>query len=133
MPSQLTRLLPRALRALERFARTAWLRLWVRLLGREGGVLPPDEHVSRVLFIRYDRLGDMILCTGILRAIAGAHPNITIDVVTAPQNTAALAELPFVGEVLVHQRGRWSTLPSLLVRLWGGRYDVVIDGLVGRP
>jgi ADP-heptose:LPS heptosyltransferase len=134
MQSRLTRLVPASLRSLERLVHNAWLRLCVRVLARDGGPLPDWSVGSyRVLFVRYDRLGDMILSTGLLRAIANAHSNFTIDVLTAPSNRQALEGLPFLNDVIVHRRGQWSNLPLLLWRLSRRHYDVVIDGLVGRP
>jgi hypothetical protein len=87
-PNALTRFVPRKLRALEAAVHEAWLRVMVVLLSvDEGGVIAPDSwhlHPSRVLFIRYDRVGDMVLCTGLLRALSAAYPRMTIDVLTTP-------------------------------------------------
>jgi len=136
-PNALTRFVPRKVRALEAAVHEAWLRVMVVLLSvDEGGVIAPDSwhlHPSRVLFIRYDRVGDMVLCTGLLRALSAAYPRMTIDVLTTPTNAPVLEHLPFVGDVVVHERRRWRDYPALFARLASRRYDAVIDGLVVRP
>src|ERR1041385_4890652 len=130
----LTRYVPRPLRSLEASVHSAWLRGMVAAFARPGGPLPNwDAAPRRALFIRYDRVGDMVLCTGILRAIAAAHPRLSIDVLTTPSNAGVLAHLPFVDEVIAHERRRRREYPRLFRRLASRGYDVVIDGLVIRP
>lgn len=133
-PNVLTRLVPRPLRALEAAVHRAWLRSLVGAFAREGGPLPDwDASPRRVLFVRYDRVGDMVLCTGLLRAIAEAHPRLSIDVLTTPANAPVLEHLPFVGTVVAHERRRRRSYPRLFRQLAARQYDAVIDGLVIRP
>ncbi len=135
MPSSsLTRVVPRGFRALEASIHSAWLRSTVALFAQEGGPLWGwDAHPDRLLFIRYDRVGDMVLCTGVLRALARAYPGMLLDVLTTPGNADVLSHLPFVDEVITHERERWRDYPALFRRLAARRYDVVVDGLVLRP
>ncbi|HEX3866820.1 MAG TPA: glycosyltransferase family 9 protein [Gemmatimonadaceae bacterium] len=131
---RITKLVPKRLRELEALVHTGALRSAVALFARNGGALPDwDDRPRRALFIRYDRLGDMVLCTGVLRAIAAAHPALVIDVLTTPANAPALEALPFVRGVILHERRRRRELPSLIRRLRSAGYDAVIDGLIGRP
>jgi ADP-heptose:LPS heptosyltransferase len=132
--NSLTRFVPRKLRALESAVHAGWLRAMVALLAVDDGVPTSwNIHPTRVLFIRYDRVGDMVLCTGVLRALSAAYPRMTVDVLTTPTNAPVLEHLPFVGDVIVHERRRWRDYPALLARLAAQRYDAVIDGLVIRP
>ena len=134
MAHRLTRLLPTTIRRIEPALRTGALRLALRILGGEGGPLPDwNDRPYHLLFIRYDKLGDMIMCSGILREIVRAHPNIAVDVLTTPANAPALEHLPFVREVVLHERGKGPGLLQLGRRLERNRYDIVIDGLVWRP
>ncbi|HKW12232.1 MAG TPA: glycosyltransferase family 9 protein [Gemmatimonadaceae bacterium] len=129
-----TPLIPAPLRRIEPALRARWLRLALRLLGGEGGPIPAwDERPYNLLFIRYDKLGDMIMCSGVLREIVRAHPSITVDVLTTPANRPALDHLPFVRDIILHERGKGPGLLSLMRRLEPRRYDVAIDGLVWRP
>lgn len=134
MPHSLTPLIPRAVRRIEPALRARWLRFALATMAGDGGALPDwSAQPYNLLFIRYDKLGDMIMCSGILREIARAHPSMAIDVLTTPPNAAALENLPFVRDVIVHERGKKPGLLALARRLKRSCYDVVIDGLVWRP
>src|SRR5918992_3729719 len=58
----------------------------------------------RILVVRHDWIGDMILSTGALRRIKEAHPETDVDVVASPSNAVVLEGLPFVGRVFVHRQ-----------------------------
>ncbi|HEU4564736.1 MAG TPA: glycosyltransferase family 9 protein [Gemmatimonadaceae bacterium] len=117
----------------------AWKALWMRVLAAimpapARGALPEwDARPHRVLYLRYDRIGDMILATGLLRAIARAHPSVALDVLASPANAPILEGSPHVRRVLVFRKKRRSTWPALLRELRAARYDVVIDGMVLTP
>lgn len=95
------------------------------------GPLPDwSAHPYRVLFLRDDRVGDMIASLEIMRAIAQSSPSITLDVLASPANASLARELPWVGDVLVHDHTsllRSARLRSTLARRG---YDAVVDGRV---
>jgi ADP-heptose:LPS heptosyltransferase len=116
----------------------AWRRLWIRLLVRlmrRPREPKPDWNAApqRVLFLRHDRAGDMILSTGIMRAIARSHPTITLDVLASPVNAAILDAADDVGEVIVFDKKRLATYLPTAARLRRARYDAVIDCMVTSP
>jgi ADP-heptose:LPS heptosyltransferase len=134
MSHKLTPLIPASLRRIEPALRARWLRFALRTFAGDGGALPDwNAGPFNLLFIRYDKLGDMIMCSGVLREIVRAHPTIAVDVLTTPANAPALENLPFIRDVILHERGRGSGLLALARRLERGRYDAVIDGLIWRP
>jgi ADP-heptose:LPS heptosyltransferase len=124
-----------ALKHVERTARRSLLSATAALLGTPARAATPDWGAGeqRVLFLRHDRIGDMILSTGILDAIARAQPTITLDVLASPLNAPVLAANPGLGDVLTVDRKRPWTWPALLLRLRRARYDVVIDCMVTAP
>jgi ADP-heptose:LPS heptosyltransferase len=91
-----------------------------------------DRHY-RVLFLRHDRIGDMILSTGVLRAIAGAYPTIELDVLASPINAPVLRHEPYVHEVVVFDRRAPLSFPAAFRDLRRRRYDAVIDCMVTAP
>ena len=58
----------------------------------------------RVLFLRHDRVGDMIVSTGIMRAIARSHDTITLDVLASPSNAVLLEGADYVNDVIVFDK-----------------------------
>jgi ADP-heptose:LPS heptosyltransferase len=87
----------------------------------------------RVLYLRYDRIGDMVLATGIIKAITEAQPTVTVDVLASPANARVLLGNPHVGQVLTFDRKRRSGYLSTLIAMRRGRYDAVIDAMVMAP
>jgi ADP-heptose:LPS heptosyltransferase len=92
-----------------------------------------DARPWRVLFLRHDRIGDMIVSTGALRAIAAAHPNLALDVLASPGNAPVLRGLSGVREVVVFDRRRPAGFAAAARRLRAARYDAVVDCMVTAP
>lgn len=87
----------------------------------------------RVLVVRHDWIGDMILSTGALRRIKEAHPQADVDVVASPSNALVLEGLPFVRRVFVHRQGDTRDLLRLRRELRAIGYDAALNGRVLRP
>ncbi|HXT15228.1 MAG TPA: glycosyltransferase family 9 protein [Gemmatimonadaceae bacterium] len=125
------------LKSLELWWRRLWIRVLVRLMRRPAGDASriPDWSGAphRVLFLRHDRAGDMILSTGVMRAIARSHPTITLDVLASPANAAILEAADFVGDVIVFDKKRLASYLPTALRLRRNHYDAVIDCMVTAP
>jgi ADP-heptose:LPS heptosyltransferase len=95
----------------------------------------PDwrARTYRVLFLRHDRIGDMILTTGILRAIAEAYPTIQLDVLASPINAPVLRNEPYVHETIVANTKKPGSWPRTFRGLRARRYDAVIDCMITAP
>ena len=100
---------------------------------RNPGPLPPPDWSSRphsVLVLRPEGVGDLILTTGLLRAICERHPTIALDVLTLRNNAPVLEGNPHVRRVHLADPGarlphfRW--VPALRAE----RYDAVVDAMV---
>jgi ADP-heptose:LPS heptosyltransferase len=122
------------LKPLEQWWRRLWIRLLVGAMRRSTGVRPTwSSRPSRVLFLRHDRAGDMIVSTGVMRAIARSHPTITMDVLASPANAAILDANDYTSDVIVFDKKRLSSYLPTLLRLRRARYDAVIDCMVTAP
>ncbi len=122
------------LKSVELWWRRQWIRLLVRLMRRSGGERPNwAARPYRVLFLRHDRAGDMILSTGVMRAIAQSHPTIAMDVLASPANAAVVAGAGYVHDVIVFDKRDTTSYPAALLRLRRGHYDAVIDCMVTAP
>jgi ADP-heptose:LPS heptosyltransferase len=122
------------LKRLEQWWRTLWIRLLVGLMRRPAGARPEwGSRPYRVLFLRHDRAGDMIVSTGVMRAIARSYPTITMDVLASPANAAILDANDYVGDSIVFDKKRLSRYLPTALRLRRARYDAVIDCMVTAP
>lgn len=118
-------------------------RVWKRLatssiaalMGQSARGERPDwrDRQYRVLFLRHDRIGDMILSTGILRVIAQAFPTIQLDVLASPINAPVLQHEPYIHETVVFDRRAPLSFPVAFAGLRSRRYDAVIDCMVTAP
>jgi ADP-heptose:LPS heptosyltransferase len=91
------------------------------------------HHPRRVLVLRHDWIGDMILSTGCLRRIKEVHPRADVDVVASPSNAVVLEGLSFVRRVFVHRQGDARGLLRLRRELRAVGYDAALNGRVLRP
>ena len=105
------------------------------LMGRSTQDGRPDWRAReyRVLFLRHDRIGDMILSTGILRAIAEAYPTIRLDVLASSGNAPVLRHEPYLHEVIPFDKRKTASFPAMFRALRRRKYDAVIDCMVTAP
>ena len=59
----------------------------------------------RILIIRFSSLGDVILTTGILRALSDQNPDLRIDVLTFSAFADMFRKLPYVSEIYTVEKG----------------------------
>ena len=111
------------------------LRAIAAVMGRASARARPDwgARPYRVLFLRHDRIGDMILSTGVIRAIAESHPTIRLDVLASPANAPVLSHDPHVASVVVVDTRKPLGYPAAAWRLRRARYDAVVDCMVTHP
>jgi len=102
----------------------------LRRAGRRAGPCPAwSVRPHRILFLRYEEIGDMILSSGIIRAISEAQPGLRIDVLASPANAPVLRGNPYVSSIIALDRWKPWTYPAVLRRLRAARYDAVVDGM----
>jgi ADP-heptose:LPS heptosyltransferase len=125
------------LKAVERVGKRLATSLIARLMASPQGARGerPDwrERPYRVLFLRHDRIGDMILSTGILRAIAQSYPTIQLDVLASRINAPVLRHESYIHEVIPFDRKKVLGFRSAFSDLRRRRYDAVIDCMVTAP
>jgi len=116
----------------------AWRASWMRAIGRAlpgPPVVPPEWNGSgyRTLFVRYERIGDMIMATGIIRVLAGALAKGKVDVLANPSTAPVLYGNPYVDRVFTLDRRSWKSYAAVGRELRGAKYDVVVDGRINNP
>jgi ADP-heptose:LPS heptosyltransferase len=108
--------------------------LGIMLPGPDDAALPTATNSDyRVLFIRYERIGDMIMATSLIRNIAESLPGGKIDVLATPTTAPVLEGNPYVGKVLMLERKSTRSYMQLMKRLRRERYTVMVDGRINNP
>ncbi len=83
---------------------------------------------ERILFIRIDRLGDMVLSTPALKAIKEKYPSARLSVLASPAAAGLLDGNPYVNEVYVWDESQGpAALLKTIKNLRAARFDLAVD------
>lgn len=92
------------------------------------------REVRRVLAVRLDQLGDVIMTTPALAAIKDSVPGVHLTLLTSASGALAARHVPFIDETLVYE-APWVKTPvdvgaeadlALIQRLAEGRFDAAV-------
>jgi ADP-heptose:LPS heptosyltransferase len=85
------------------------------------------KNARNVLFLRYDRIGDMIITTPVFRELKQKYPEINIAVLASSINQNVLHNNPYVDKVYLNYKSNLlKDLPTLL-KLRRNKYDVCVE------
>jgi len=85
------------------------------------------KSTNKVLMLRYDRIGDMIITTPVFRELKRAFPNIEINVLASKSNSIVLANNPNVDNVYLNNKHNFFADIPLLLKLRRERIDVCFE------
>lgn len=80
-----------------------------------------------VLFLRYDRLGDMVISTGLFRLVKEEFPGIRVHVLASPSNCGVAGSDPNVDGISVFEKKKVLGFPGLIRSLRRHRFDAVVN------
>jgi heptosyltransferase-2 len=84
--------------------------------------------IKKALFIRIDRIGDLVLSTPALKAFKQYFPDCELSVLASKSNYPVLLNLPYVDKIITYDQGEnISKKLSTLWRLRKYNYDLVVD------
>lgn len=87
-----------------------------------------NAHISKILFVRIDRIGDMVLSTPAIKALKLAYPQSEVTVLASPSNKDILKHNPYVDRIVVYdKRLRFGEKLSLIRHLKESRFDIAFD------
>jgi lipopolysaccharide heptosyltransferase II len=61
------------------------------------------RHARRILCVRLDSLGDVLMCTPAMRALRDASPGRSLTLLASPAGAAAAPHIPEIEDVIQHQ------------------------------
>jgi lipopolysaccharide heptosyltransferase II len=112
-------------------------------ISRAGRRYPPlssrETTMRRVLVIRLDLIGDLVLSTVVIRALKRAYPGAEIDLLALPSSAKIVEGDPDLANIIgfdpnVWRRpraflkaGNWREAVRLIRRLRGRRYDLAVS------
>jgi ADP-heptose:LPS heptosyltransferase len=106
-------------------------RFLVRLLGflvKRSRPLPSsiDFASRKYLFVRQDRIGDVLVSTPLIHAMKDRYPNATVDFLLSSNNHFVLANEPLVRKRWIYKKTALSAI-DILISIRREQYDFVID------
>ncbi|HOX09021.1 MAG TPA: lipopolysaccharide heptosyltransferase II [Candidatus Omnitrophota bacterium] len=92
--------------------------------------MPENKRKYRILIIRTDRIGDVLLSTPAIKAVRDAYPNAHIAVMVRPYVEDVVDGNPYLDEVILYdkdnkQKGIFSTM-AFIAGLRRKRFDLAI-------
>lgn len=86
------------------------------------------QDIQKILFIRIDRIGDLVLSTPALRALKQGFPHSELVVLVSPSNQSLLLNNPYVDKVLVYdQKKRLGDKIAIIKQLRAYGFNLAID------
>lgn len=83
---------------------------------------------ERILVITLSNIGDVVMTTPVLEALAAAYPETAIDVLADPRSSVLLRHAPYLGQVFERNKGApWAEQWSLIRSLRQRRYALIVD------
>ena len=85
------------------------------------------KDVKKIIFFRYDRIGDMILTTPVFRELKTFSPEIKITVLASKSNKAVLKNNPYVDEIFINNKNNFFGDFQTLLRLRKKNFDACVE------
>ncbi len=89
-------------------------------------ISPEDIPNARVLFLRPDRIGDVIISTPAIKLIKKNYPSIHLDMLASKRNLRVIKRLPYIDDIVLYRKNPILFLWSL-VKVFLRKYDIAID------
>jgi heptosyltransferase-2 len=85
-------------------------------------VCPRREEIKKILVLRYDRIGDMVLSSPVFRILKTKYPGARITVVASRVNADVIKNDPYVDEIFIYKGAA-----HFFKEIRKERYDLAID------
>jgi ADP-heptose:LPS heptosyltransferase len=84
------------------------------------------ERVKSILFLRPDKLGDMIATIPAIHALKREIPHIRIEVIASPRNKIVIENDPFIDAIHLYTKNIFHDY-FMIIKLRRNKYDIVYD------
>jgi len=82
---------------------------------------------SRILLLRHDRIGDIMVSVPFIKKLRALYPKVQIDILLSKRNIVAKsAVIPYINNIYVLEKGIYQFF-KLINKLKSNKYDMLID------
>jgi ADP-heptose:LPS heptosyltransferase len=99
----------------------------LRLLTQKKTTTFDIKNSKKVLFLRYDRIGDMVISSAVFRELKFAYPKIKVIVIASKTNKGVLINNPYIDEIIINNKNNLLGDLVSLIKLRNQRIDVCIE------
>ena len=85
------------------------------------------KNAKNILFLRYDRIGDMVITTSVFRELKRVYPHIKIYVLASKKNKDVLINNPYVDKIIINYKNNIFGDLSSLLKLRKQKIDVCVE------
>jgi ADP-heptose:LPS heptosyltransferase len=85
------------------------------------------SEIKSVLFLRYDRIGDMIITTPVFRELKKIRPDIKIGVLASKANSQIIKYSPYVDDIYINDKHNNIIQDYNVLKKIKGDYDCVVE------
>ena len=104
------------------------LRALGHIIPQASKTLPDIRQIKRVLFVRIDRIGDMVLSTPVFKSLKAANPLLEITILASSGNSPLLVNNPNVDHMISYNPAKGlQSLLSVIGKLRNNKFDLAID------
>jgi len=82
---------------------------------------------KKILFLRYDRIGDMIITTPVFREFKKAYPNSEIYVLASKTNSEIIKFNPYINQIFINHKHSFISDIPVLFKLRKLQIDIAIE------
>ena len=84
------------------------------------------NNIKSVLFLKYDKIGDMVVCTPVFRELKKACPHMQISVLASKINQDILSNNPYIDKIYIYNNNCLKLFP-VLFKLKARNFDVCFE------
>ncbi|MFQ5498326.1 MAG: glycosyltransferase family 9 protein [Candidatus Zixiibacteriota bacterium] len=116
------------LKPLEHWFKAVFFRIFSVFLkrGRKGFQPIDGDSIKRIIFLRPEKIGDMVISLPVFDGLTKAYPNIRVSVLGSPRNRVLIAEDARFEKLFMYTKNVWKDFFTLL-SMRRERYDCVVD------
>ena len=85
------------------------------------------KNAKKVLFFRYDRIGDMVITSPVFRELKLAYPHIKIAVIASKTNKDVLINNPYIDDIILNHKNNFFGNIFSLLKLRYENFDVCVE------
>jgi len=109
------------------FKKTLNLPFFLLLRKGDPSRIPIDpDGVKSVLFLRPDKLGDMIATIPAMHALKNKYPHMQVEVMASPRNKGMIENDPMIDRIHLYTKNVLKDWPTIMM-LRRNRFDIVYD------